>query len=134
MIAWIAQVMSRMSFCALFGVFVGVLVGGMYGALMSDPSEPGWATADVVTAGLSLGAVAWIAGILVLALLAYRIGPIVAVTLFNALVTSALTALGCHASGLPALVSLIGAVVGWIVGTVLCALCRRWEWLVKEGR
>ena len=125
--------LARLSFCALVGSFVGVIVGSLYVELLAEPSVLAMSAGSVLVTGAVLGVVVWLVLLFILGgFLRYRVGPLAAPALLNAVITGALTARFVHLAAQPLFATVIGFITGLIVGGILCLLCRRWEWLTRK--
>ena len=122
----------RRSLCAAAGAMVGGFSGAVMGLFLSAPNPLTLTAAETWKVGLILGLVGWVILLIVLGLwLHYGISQIAWPSLFNALLSAVLTVWVCRAVHFPVLDTLIGLLVGTLVGWVLCQLCGRYTTIVK---
>lgn len=119
---------SRMSPCELNGMLIGVIVGAIFSALWltGGPAYTPVAAPLWLYLALVLAAFCWILLFgLLCGPLRYAPSTVAGPLLVNALLTSLLTVYLCNLSTLPSVFFLIGIVVGFVVGRVLCLFCRQ---------
>jgi len=137
LIAITRPVSKRLSPCALNGMLVGVVVGHIFAVLWFV----GTGTASVplmyplwLYIALVLAMFCWVCLMVVLCwFLKYEFWPLAAAVFVNALLTSILTVYLCNLSGVSSIFFLIGILVGYGVGGLLCRLCDIFISLAKEG-
>ncbi len=126
---------KRLRPCELNGMLIGVFCGMLFSLV--------WLTANVsgsvsyplwLYLALVLAVFCWCWLLVMLSMwLQYQAGPLLLPLAINCLLTSVLTIYVCNLVGVPTLFFLLGLVVGYLVGRLLCRLCDRRDHVVKEG-
>jgi hypothetical protein len=117
----------RRSLCAVSGAIVGGLSGMIMGFVLAPPATPALSLPDVVRASLVLGILGWIVLLVVIgAWLHYGFSQIALPALVNALITAFLTVFFCNKIHVAVICTVLGLVIGTLVGWLLCIACQRW--------
>ena len=120
---------GKLRLCALAGGFAGSVSGGLFGIVLSGYPQHILTPLAQLYAGLALGAVAWIAVVLIFgACLRYGVSQIAAQAFVNAMLTSIFTVFLAYALHIAWLATILGILVGIVVGSILCRFCRTVEW------
>lgn len=127
-----ALMFGRLSLCALSGGLVGVIVGFFIGTYLW--LEPGpLIVPDLVLAAMILGMPAFGFVLALVGLwLRYGVATVFLPLLVNAFFTAWLTVWFNSEIQMPSLGAPAGLIVGVLVGSLLCYLCRRFGWGGKE--
>jgi uncharacterized membrane protein YeaQ/YmgE (transglycosylase-associated protein family) len=134
MVLPVLPIWSR-SLCAAAGAMVGGFAGVVMGLLLSPPHAFTLTASETWKAGLLLGLVGWVILLIVFGLwLHYGMSQIAGPSLLNALLSAVLTVWVCRALHVPILDTLIGLLVGTLVGWILCQLCGRFTPLKGANR
>jgi acid phosphatase family membrane protein YuiD len=114
---------GRLSFCALVGGMLGAITGLLFTAIQA----PGlYTNQDLLYISLALAFVSFLLVLLIAGgFCRYGVRSIFLGTLVNSLVTSVLTVFAAERVGFPPVTALLGLVIGILVGSILCRLCRR---------
>jgi hypothetical protein len=116
------------SLCAASGALAGGFTGSVLGLLLSPPNAITLTASEALRAGVILGLVGWVIILLVVgAWLHYGISQIAAPSLVNAMLSAILTVFVCRAVHFPIADTVLGLMVGTLVGWILCQLCGRFE-------
>lgn len=123
----------RRSICAASGALAGGIAGMLFGFTQLGRQRFPIPAMIAINTGLLLGAVGWVAILIVVGLwLHYGLRTIALPALFTSLVTAVLTVLIAIQLWIAFLDVWIGLLVGTIVGAVLCRLCGR-RFVAAEG-
>lgn len=126
---------KRLSACELNGMLIGVFCGTVFSVLWLAGNVSGGVSYPLwLYLALALAAFCWfwLMGMLTM-FLKYQAGPLLLPLAMNALLTSVLTIYICNVVGVPDIFFLLGLIVGYAVGRLLCRLCKRDNRFVREG-
>lgn len=114
--------------CAVSGAIAGAFVGGLFGLVefvTPNPAFPG-AVLPAVAVGLSL--IAWLGILVIVGVFGnYGVRAIASQSLVTTGITGILTVLLIHATHAGLAGMLLGWIIGFLVGKVLCRLCTAFE-------
>jgi len=130
---------GRLNLCALSGALSGAATGFFFGLLQFHLEAEGLplSGSEIVVVALLLGLLGWVTVLVVVGVwLRYKMQAIALPALINAVLTSVLTVYVSNVIQLPALASLVGLLIGILVGAIFCWLCAvleiRW-WRGRHG-
>ncbi len=122
--AWSLPIWRR-SLCAVSGAIAGGLAGTVMGLVQADKSFT-LTAAEAFRVGLLLGAAGWVVLLIVIGLwFHYGLAQVAWPALVNTMITCILTVFVCRALHIPYLDTIIGVLIGTLVGYLLCLLCGR---------
>ncbi len=125
----------RRSLCAVSGALCGGFAGMVMGFYQSKPGAGTLTPVQALQVGLALGFVGWVMLLVVIgAWLHYGTSAIALPALLNAMLSSILTVFACNALKFPIIDTVLGLVMGTLVGWLLCRLCDRWEGMKGVAR
>lgn len=114
----------RRSLCAVTGAIVGGFAGLIMQLLQLPLHPPLLTTSEAVKIGLILGLAGWLGMLVVLAAwLHYRLSQIAGPALVNSLLSAALTVFACNIFRYPIIDTVLGLLIGTLVGWLLCLTC-----------
>jgi hypothetical protein len=117
---------GRLSFCALNGALIGALAGFLFGALLLEHGSHTFTPAELLQIALLLALICWFVVLVIVGLwLHYGASAIAWPLLLNALLTCVFTVWFNNLIRIPELATIVGLLVGLIVGSLLCRFCRR---------
>jgi hypothetical protein len=117
----------RRSLCAVSGAIAGGIAGTVMGLILSDPGFT-LTVAESLRVGLLLGAVGWVVLLVVIGLwFHYGVAQVAWPALANSMITCVLTVFACRALNIPYLDTILGVLMGTLVGYLLCLLCGRFS-------
>jgi hypothetical protein len=122
---WLSERLRPLGACGQAGVIVGMLVGGLLA--IHDLIEGGVeiTQSDLIAYWLLLAAFTWVVLLAIFTLFVrWSLGSVIVPTLVNALLVTGLTLLVVVAGGLYPIAFFVGALIGPLVGALLCQLGR----------
>lgn len=122
---WLGETLFRsLSFCALAGAMIGVIVGFLFGLVQTAHPAAIFTPFDLTISSLLLALVGFIVVLVIFGVWQrYGVRAIFLPALINALATAFLTVYVNDALRQSLFAAPVGLLIGILVGSVLCALC-----------
>lgn len=118
----------RRSICAVAGAMAGSLAGMVMGLLQSEMPPGVMSAADAWKASFALSVTGWVVILIVLGLwLHYGVSQIAWPALANSLLSATFTVFVCRALHIAFLDTILGLLIGTLIGYLLCLLCGRFS-------
>lgn len=116
---------ARLPFCSLPGAVAGSFAGFIVTLFMLEHPDLTLSPQEQVLLGLMIGITAWLLILLLYGMiLQYGIGAIMWPSLLNALLSALLTVFVNLWLARPPIASVLGLLIGILVGALLCRFCR----------
>jgi|SRR5215831_15014230 len=126
LIALAKAVFGKLPICSLVGAIIGSIAGFLFGMLQSQAGLPIFPMIDVLRIGLLLAILGWLIVLVVVGIwLRYGAPAIALQALVNGILTAVLTVYANNLIRQPVWATIIGLVIGILVGLILCWYCRR---------
>jgi len=126
---------AKLPFCSMPGAAVGAFVGFVFGIVMIQDPKLTFTKTQLIVIGAVIGFVGFLCVLVLLGLwLHYGISSIAVPAFINAILTGILTVIADNAIHNPALSSWIGAIIGILVGALLCVSCPWARWALRGSR
>jgi hypothetical protein len=118
------QLISAAGICAVTGSIAGALVGGVYGLIDFVSGNPPTPSAALIELAIGLSLAAWVAVLFIVGVLGnYGAIAIAGQALVTCLLTGLITVYLIHAAHAGLFGMLLGWIIGFLIGKVLCVLC-----------
>jgi hypothetical protein len=125
-LVWLTALLGRLGVCGQAGVAVGVITGFVLTLLDLINGPLGSDFGELAAMWLMLAVFGWLLIVFLFTVFArWSAASVAAPALVNSVLVTGLTVLVCRVAGVFSLAWLVGALVGVLVGYLLCSLYRR---------